>query len=201
LYAEGETDREYFQPLLVRALTDIVLTRGTDSVEVQESFIRLPDNKKIYNNREDRIFHGVAAAIDAVSFLFIHADGNGDPLAASQNRIIPAQNRIRASYPNLGTVGVVPERETEAWALADGEVVAQALGVNRLNEKLRGVEKMIDPKAKLRALADQYRQYDVRGVLNIIGQRTRLSELRKLRSYREFEANLIQELKRLNLII
>jgi hypothetical protein len=202
LYAEGETDHEFFRPLLFRIVTDLCLSHGLDTVEVQDSFISLPDYRQKYNLREDRIFNGVAQAIDAISFLFIHADGNGDSRNAFQSRVRPAEQRIRFAYPNLGIVGIVPARETEAWALADQSVVAQSLGINSIPHGYRygNPERLADPKQVLRRLAEHYRERDVRGLLNIIGQRASFEELHRLRSFREFESNLKRELVRLNLI-
>ncbi len=200
LYAEGETDHEFFRPLLVRVVADTCMRRGLDIVEVQDSFIRLPRMLPGGSPREDRIEAAVDAAAEAVSVVFLHTDGNGDRKRALETRIEPARVRIRNSHPNIGVVPLVPTRETEAWALADKEVLAQCLGVQKLQVRISRVERLQDPKALLQSTARERGESDFRGLLGMLGQRIRFSELRKLKSYREFEKCVEEELERLAII-
>ena len=67
--------------------------------------------------------------IGAFHILFIHADANGDADRARQERIEPAVRLIRQKeeLTNTHNVAVVPVRETETWALADGDALRGSL--------------------------------------------------------------------------
>ena len=171
LYAEGETDHDFFHPLLIRAVADICLRRGTDIVEVQESFIRLPDMLPRNAPRERRIEAAIGAAVEAVGILFLHTDGNGNAAQSRERRIDPAFARVHRNHPNLGLVPIVPVKETEAWALADSEALAQSLGIRALTTKICRLERMHDPKATLYRIAKEHGERDLRGLLSMLGQR------------------------------
>jgi hypothetical protein len=91
-------------------------------------------------------------------------------------------------------------KETEAWALADREALAECLGVRKLSKALGQVERLHDPKRHLRMIAGEFGESDLRGLFGMLGQRIRLPELRKLKSYREFEKGIEEELTRLAII-
>jgi hypothetical protein len=152
LWAEGPSDGPFLRPVLRRAVVDAAL-RSRGPVDVAEEFIRLPPNPAEDATRDERICRSVNAAGGAVSILFIHTDGGGQPERAREQRVQPAIARIVALTSAPACVAVVPRQETEARMLADVDAVAYALGVNpsRLEDfpRLDEVERLSDPKRRL----------------------------------------------------
>ena len=52
----------------------------------------------------------------------------------------------------------------------------------------------------VRMIAGEFGESDLRGLFGMLGQRIRLPELRKLKSYREFEKGIEEQLTRLAII-
>lgn len=100
------------------------------------------------------------------------------------------------------TVGVVPVREMEAWALADGDALRGAFGAVLDDAALgipirpREVEGIFDPKVVLeqayRNVVGQRRRgkRKVADFFDVIGERVRLERLREVPAYQHFEQEL-----------
>src|SRR5436309_6511041 len=129
LYAEGPTDYRFLPSILLRLTNDLCLRGASEVVEVSD--VQALDTPEEHReaDRATRILEAARSVRGAFSILFVHADGGGDPEAAFQERVEPAARRIHENTKGgERVVAVVPVRETEAWALTDGDALRGAFG-------------------------------------------------------------------------
>lgn len=213
LYAEGPTDYYFLSPILQRLCEDICMREATEPVEVSPALAL--DHPETHSNspREQRILEAARCANGAWQIIFIHGDGSGNSKAARDNLVQPAIDAISASPELEGIgVGVVPIRETEAWAISDGDAIRSAFGTRLNNQELglpangRQVERVIDPKSTLDiafTAAQPNRKRKGQGAspyLNAIAQQISLNELRKVGSFEQLENELTDVLQQLRVI-
>lgn len=214
LFAEGSTDYRLLGRILYRTVEDLCLRYGGDEIEIGD--FRELDTPKAHQDcsRAARILEAARQDIGAFHILFIHADANGDAGRARQERIEPAVQLIRQEegLTNTHSVAVIPVRETEAWALADGDALRGAFGTTLDDEGLgiparpQEVERLSEPKQALdHALREvvgrsRRRCHQVTTYLNAIGERVDLTRLRAVPAYRRFEGDLRAALRQLGYI-
>ena len=213
LFREGPADHRFLSPLLRRSVEDICLEQSDEIIEIGDVLELQSPRKFKREDRETRILESARGALGAYELLFLHTDGEGDPEAARRERIEPAQRRIEKELSIMAgrTVAVVPVRETEAWAMVDGEAIRQTFGTHLDNRALgvpsrsRDVESIPDPKSALnkayRAVTGKRkRRKSPAYLLETLGERVSLPKLRKVPAYQRFEQELIDTLKALNVI-
>ena len=214
LFAEGSTDYRLLGRILYRTVENLCVFHADEVVEIGD--VRELDAPKVYQDgsRAARILEAARQDIGAFHILFIHADANGDAGRARQERVEPAVRLIRQEegLTNTHCVAVVPVRETEAWALADGDALRGAFGTNLDDEGLgvptrpQEVERLPVPGQvldhALREVAgrSRRRRYRVTTYLNAIGERVDLTRLRAVPAYRRFEGDLRAALRQLGYI-
>lgn len=203
LFAEGPTDHRFLASVLRRSTEAICLHEARDVVEIGDVLRLRPPAQAGGRDRGTRILEAAREAGDAYSVLFIHTDGGGDPDSAARERIEPAVQRIASELARSreGIVAVVPVRETEAWALADGDALRESFGTLLddtglgIPARCRDVEGLRDPKRTLeRALESvvgtRQRRRKASDFLDAIGERVRLACLREIPAFQRFERNL-----------
>jgi hypothetical protein len=205
LFAEGPSDHEFLPRVILRSTTEISAAVSNEPVEIAEQFIRASTTKNTeMRSRPERVEALFGSALEAIDLLFIHADGQGDSNTAFDERVLPCCNRLHSRFPaaRFGCVGVVPVRETEAWAIADADAVTRALGTRKSAQELglpdnaANVETTLDPKAVLqraqRIALGGRRQDRARtgSILAVLGETVGLGVLRELPAFRDFENRL-----------
>ena len=204
LFAEGSTDYRLLGRILYRAVENLCLLCANDVVEIGD--VRELDAPKAYKdcNRATRILEAARRDIGVFHILFIHADADGDAGRARQERVAPAVRLIREEegLTDTHSVAVVPVRETEAWALADGDALRGAFGTTLDDNGLgiparpQEVERLTTPKrvldlARREAVGGgRRRRQRATTYLNAIGERVDLTRLRAVPAYRRFEGDL-----------
>jgi hypothetical protein len=214
LFAEGSTDHRFLSPVVRRASEEICRQRAVESVEIGEvcELHSPPDVQGL--GRDLRILEAARRAAEAFDILFVHADGAADPGAAWASRIEPAIRRMTtdATCRDRQTVAVVPVKETEAWALVDGDALRGAFGTVVDDQDLgipvrpREVERVLDPKQTLaRAYAnvvggDRRKRRTSVDFLEAIGVRILLARIREVPAFQRFELELCTALRHLGYI-
>lgn len=214
LYAEGSSDYHFLSPVLRRLAEAICLQDATQLVELSEEVIAL-DHVSLHNrsSREDRIFNAALMAKGAWRIIFIHADADGNSQRALEERVLPAIELIHKELPNEGAcVPVIPIRETEAWPLADGNVLRLAFASSLTDGQLGlpvsalEIEGHIDPKFALNSAFEatspspSKRRAGITYMLNSIGENISLEQLRRLSSFNQLENDLRRAFKSLRII-
>lgn len=213
LYAEGPTDYHFLCPLLRRLCEDICTRDASELVEVSD--VLCLDHPVAVRDagRETRVFAAAEAAKGAWRVLFVHADGGGDPVRAHAQQTQPAIDLVRRGLGNSGHgVAVVPVRETEAWAIADGNALRDVFGAIlddntlQLPATAHQAESDIDPKATLHAAffstqpSGRRKRQGVAPLLDALGERVSLARLRRLGAFREMEDELTHALQALSIV-
>lgn len=213
LYAEGPTDYYFLRPLLQRVCEEMCLQEATRPVEINEVLpLDHPEAAKDAS-REQRILAAAKEARGAWSVLFIHADGAGDPTRARAQQAQPAIDLLGRELPNEGHgVAVIPIRETEAWAICDGDALRNVFGTTLSNEEMElplpphRAEADPDPKVtlerafKLTSPSGRHKKQGVSPLLNSLGEQVSLQQLRRLTSFVSLERELKQALQQLMIL-
>lgn len=213
LYAEGPTDDHFLQPLLHRLCDDLCLRGATQPVDIG-GVVRLDDVAQAEGRpREARIVEAARQHQGAWQVLFVHTDGAGDVDQARRQRTQPALDALTREFAGAGCgVAVVPVRETEAWAICDGEALRQVLGTTLDDRSLglpasaRAAESVPDPKAALNGAfrstnpAPKRLRRGVSPLLNALGESVSLERLRQLPSFLALEDELRVALHRLRVL-
>lgn len=213
LYAEGPTDYNFLRPLLLRLCVDVCTEHANGAVEFNEEVLAL-DHPASANDarRDERIIRAALRARGAWRIVFVHSDGEGSPNEARRQLVQPALTRLETDCAGEGAgVAVVPVRETEAWALADGNSLRSAFGTNLSDTELglpplSKVESVLDPKAHLLRVfqasnpSPRSKRSGPSPRLEILGETVSLAHLRKLQSFRRLESDLKLALVQLGIL-
>lgn len=215
LYAEGPTDYRLLSPILSRLCADICLRDSPQVVEISEEVLALDDAPALrHATREDRIVDAARRALGRWTVLFVHTDADGDARSARSERTQPALERLRREFGAGGQgVAVVPVRESEVWALWDGDALRGVFGTTlgdralHLPQNASIAEGLVDPKrclqvafAAARPGGRRGRTPRISGLLNAIGERVDLDRLRELSAFAALEADLRQALRELHVL-
>ncbi len=205
---EGGTDQAYFDLLIPRVMEDIVMLQG-----IRHSTIPPAPALVLRRRRVEEVAQEACNARDAFQLIFIHADTGGRNLEAGLGgrsiRFCEAMLAL-CRWPLARCVAILPRRETEAWVLADPQAVIGALGYlgspHCLGLPTDGgeAEQLGDPKAVLAAAVRQIRgrrrPANVQQIFPAIAQRQSLANLRRAKSFIEFEDGLRVALAKLGCI-
>lgn len=155
LYVEGTTDEQYLSVVLPKLIEHLL--RGADGPNAN-----IPDTpvETFGNPKHDleEIAKKVCEGIDAFHILFVHGDTGGRALANQiDNRTCALCDHAyrRCNFPPERCIILAPNREIEAWTLADADAIRSTFDL-RANATLHGipnrpaqVENIHDPKAAI----------------------------------------------------
>ncbi|GGL87468.1 MULTISPECIES: DUF4276 family protein [Micromonospora] len=154
LVSEGRTDDQFLPRLLGRALTQLCYTAFEDAVEVAD--VQVLRDRKGPSSVQD-VVNLVDENRAAFSLIFFHRDQGADADRVRREWVTPLRTLWGDRVEQM--VAVVPVRETEAWLLADGDALRDALGVRGWTDETMGlpanpahVERLGDPKRVLNDL-------------------------------------------------
>jgi len=213
LYAEGPTDYRFLSPVLRRLCEHLCLTGANSPVDVSD--VLGLDHPKAFDGapRKVRIVEAGRDAAGAWRVLFVHADGAGDARAARDQQVLPGLGLLSTELSDKEAgVGVVPVRETEAWALVDGDALRSAFGTAlddaemNLPKSAADTESDKNPKKTLEEAFLATRPTGRRArrgaspLLGQIGENVRLERLRALDSFQAFENDLVDALRELDIL-
>ena len=143
--------------------------------------------------------------------IHVDADDRTDTKAFNE-RINPAFEAIRKAETELckNLVAIVPVQMTEAWMLADKELLKRQLGTNKNDEELginKNPEDFSDPKhiieSAIRVARNQKPQrrrceLTISELYQPIGQQIKLNKLDTLPSYQKFKEAVRNSFKQLS---
>lgn len=213
LYAEGPTDYYFLRPLLQRLCEDICVRESPHMVEFSEVLALDHSLKTKDSSRAQRILDAAKAARGVWRVLFVHADGANDPARAREQLVQPALALLQQEMVQDGCgLAVIPIRETEAWAIWDGDALRQVFGTT-LSDQALGlpatanlVESVADPKAVLNNAfnatqpSGRRKKQGISPMLNALGEQVSLPQLRQIPGFSQFEAELKQALVQLQIL-
>jgi hypothetical protein len=209
LVREGTTDERFLTPLLGRLIDDLLVDSRYPADAGPVGAVTAADGDDTY---ADRVASTVATATGVYDLLFIHADGDGQPVRARQERTDPIIARIEKGERPPACVAVVPQRMTEAWLLADPDAFRSVLGTNRstaelgLPRRARDVEKIAAPKTVLQDALGVARARRPRrrrraaAPFEPLGDVVSLARLREVPAFERLQQDLTDVLQRLHLL-
>ncbi|KYF61551.1 hypothetical protein BE11_12790 [Sorangium cellulosum] len=211
LFAEGKSDYRLLTPLLRRLAEQVCVAEARTVVEVGD--VIGVDAPPAYRDadRATRILEAARTFWGGACILFIHADASV-PAKAIAERVQPGIDLIRRELRGGNCVAVVPVRETEAWALADGDALRHALGTTLDDAHMgvpnqpRDVEAIKDPKEALRAAFLQVvapslrRRSSPSDFFDVLGERIDLARLERVPAFAELGNDLRRALRELGIL-
>ncbi|WP_310555946.1 DUF4276 family protein [Flavobacterium sp.] len=213
LFTEGTTDNRFLESVVKRTLEEVAFD-CTGDIDVDLEIIKI-DKKDL--SFSDQVLEASKSAFEKFSILllFVHTDSdetNDELIFAS--KIIPAQKRLSdqdgSSYCKE-MIAIVPIHMTEAWMIADRELLKSEIGIDKTDtelgihlnpERLKNPKNIIEEIIRLSKEDETKRKrnkgLNISDLYQIMGQKIELSELEKLPSYLKFKNSLIEKLKQLN---
>lgn len=198
---EGDTDAAYMNVLIPRLMEELVAAGTKLPIIPEAPAIRLT------RGEPDAVAQQACDNADAFYLVFVHADTGG---RAQEQGIHPRSKAYceamqrKCEWEPKRCVVITPRHETEAWILADAVAVTETLGYRGAPATIGlpvgagEAERLVDPKATLgqvvARIRGRRRGEDLDLVLPAIAQRQRLDELRRSKSFRDFEDRLREAL-------
>ncbi|WP_396158499.1 hypothetical protein [Flavobacterium sp.] len=213
LFTEGSTDNRFLSSVVERTLRDVSMDCKGD-IETSLEIIEINKSGLDFVNQ---VLEASKCGSEkfGILLLFVHTDSDdiNDELIFN-SKIFPANEAIllqdEKEYCKV-MVAIVPIQMTEAWMIADRELLKSEIGIEKTNTEL-GIhlnpELINNPKSTIESIIriskeDQTKRKRNKGLnisdlYQIIGQKIELSELEKLSSYLKFKQSLIDKLIELN---
>lgn len=206
---EGTTDKRFLHSIIKRTFDEIAFECQTE-IDVYDPVYLQPNEK---NNFIDDVKALAKMSFDAgIHVLCIHTDAdNISDEGARSHKIAPAFNAVAASNEDVckNLVPVVPITMTEAWMLADKELLISEIGTSKTINELglnAHPENIADPKQRViealriaqEHISNRRYKLEISELYQPIGQKISLVKLRELKSYQEFREAVTNALKTLN---
>lgn len=198
LYLEGPSD-DRFLPVVVRKSIDDLLRTRFDAPAEADVQAHLVDNGE--TPRPRWIVEAAERDHARATLVALHFDATADLERERKKYFDPVDALWSYDHAMPALVPLAPQQEIEAWALADLDAVRGVVG-GRLDPSvafeahlLGTPERLSTPKRTLEDLISQARRprrpaLAARDYLPLIAERLDLEPLRKLSSFRAFEASI-----------
>ena len=202
---EGTSDQRYFDIILPRMMEDLIIRRGVRNTTVPQSPALV-----LQRGNSASVAAQICESRDSFHVIFIHADTGGRSLEEGIGPHGPDFCDSAAqlcNWPPQRCIVIAPRHEVEAWVLADGEAVCAALGYNGAPSGIglpgtpAAAQSLVDPKAVVVAAIKKVRgrrkNFDSSQIFASVAQQQKLSLLRSLTQFRDFEAKTVLVLQSL----
>lgn len=213
LMTEGVTDVRFLRSVIARTFEELVIAESDALPEIYPIEII----ESIQGSFNEKVLRAAAVAEESgITILCVHTDSDSKTDKASfDNKIFPAFNAVaRMDGAVCKTlVAVVPIQMTEAWMLADVDLLKVELMTEKSNETLqlsRQPENIANPKDVIKnainiaqeEIPKRRKQYEITiaDLYLPIGQKITLDKLNTLPSYRKFVASARNALSTLHFI-
>jgi len=201
LFTEGPTDVRFLESIIKRTFDEVAFECEGD-ILVYDVIWQIRTEKKGRFKEQVREAARKGHEEYGVMVLCVHTDADSkDDTHTFENKINPAVIHIQQSKEDIcrNIVAVVPVQMTEAWMLADTQLLKEEIGTDKSDSELgifRDPEEYADPKKLIKNIIAAVRQKEGkrrRHELKIAdlylptGQKIKMEKLEKLNSYRKFK--------------
>lgn len=204
LAAEGTTDIRFLTGIVKRTLNEVAFQESRYNIDIYVNDIDVSKSGLSFTeyvanaSREGVRQFGMMA-------LAIHTDADTNTYEERfRNKILPTQeylNNIEDEDICKLLIPIIPVRMTEAWMLADKQLLKNEIGTTKSDSELvinRDPEAFSDPKEvienAIRIATQDYpkrrRRLNISELYSIIGDKLSTAELSRLESYRNFRAEV-----------
>jgi hypothetical protein len=215
LFTEGTTDIRFLESVVKTTLENLAI-ECSGYIETELEIIKIEKSGLSFNEQVLKAAQKAKNDFE-VLILFIHTDSDSkDDSIVFATKIIPAAALVDQQEDSgvcKKIVAIVPITMTEAWMLADKQLLKNQIGIEGSDMDLglhKNPEEVTNPKAVIENLIRISKENQVKRKRNkgltisdlyqIIGQKIELSELEKLPSYNKFKSSLKDVLKELNFL-
>ncbi len=207
---EGSTDERFLNTIIKKVFEEAAF-ECDGVIEVYDPvFIKLPKSDSFINSV---IKLSEYAHLSGINILCVHvdADSNKDD-EVNEFKITPAFLAVNAQPDDAvckNLVSIIPIHMTEAWMLADKDLLKDEIGTSLSNTDLginRQPESMANPKEIIvnalnlaqAHLPNRRNRIDIGDLYQPIGQKIKMEQLEKLVSFVKFRRSVTKALRRLN---
>ncbi|WP_447895244.1 hypothetical protein [Vreelandella sp. GE22] len=208
VYVEGPTDLQYFNVIIPKTIEHILA--GSDG-----PISTIPDYPVhefgIPRDNFDDLAVQICAGSESFTLFFIHGDTGGRKLASKiSDRTCSLCEKIEetCAFPKNRCIVVTPNRETEAWTLADRSAIRTVFGLSndkklsKLPKNPKDVESITDPKIPIQDFLNELstrktRKNSKRWPFERIAQEQSVDLLLEVPSFKSFYVNVTMALKEL----
>ncbi len=213
LFTEGTTDIHFLESIVKKTLDEVAF-ECKNQIETELSIISISKSGKTF---VEQVLEASRKGIEeaGIMLLCVHTDADESEITrALHSKIIPAQTALAtqnaAEYCQI-LVAIIPVQMTEAWMLADKDLIKKQLNTTKTDIELgihQKPESIADPKQALKKAIQkanknvtQKRRKDltINDLYSLVGQSLDLEKLALLPSYLHFKENLTQGFRQLNL--
>lgn len=214
LMAEGTTDQSFLKSVIERTFDDIRFECNSDIDIFDIEEVKVSTGTSFIEKVLEASVKGFETF--GMMILCVHADADNKKLEDTYlNKINPSIEKLRRKGDDKfcqTLVAVVPIQETEAWMLADKELLKQEIGTDKTDNELqlnRQPEQIANPKEvienAIRIAREEFvkrrrKKLTIGDLYLPIGQAVDLEKLDNLESYKDFKRNVRQAFIRLNLL-
>ena len=214
LFTEGNTDIRFLEKIVENTI-NIVALECNNEMDIFLNTIKIEKSGK---NFIEQVLNASRKGIEdfGMTILCVQADADNKKLSDTyKNKIVPALNVLSKKNESIyckTIVAIVPIQETEAWMLADKELLKKEIGTNKTDNELginKNPESFSNPKdaiekairiARKDFTKRQRKQLTISELYQFIGQSIDLNKLNQLESYSDFRKNVRNAFIQLNLL-
>lgn len=207
---EGSTDQRFLKTIIRKVFEEVAFT-CEGAIEVFEPvFIKFPRKKGFI---DDVVDVSKKAYDTGINVLCIHVDADSNKDAeVIKFKIQPAFNSIEEKKEEVyckNLVAIIPIHMTEAWMLANKDLLKEEIGTTLSNTDLgisRHPESIADPKKVIEDaliiaqahLPGKRNKIDIGDLYQPIGQKIKMDNLQTLESFKVFKESVESALRKLN---
>jgi len=209
--SEGSTDQRFLKSIIVKVFEEVAYGGCQDSIDIFDPvFIRFP-------KKDDFVKSLVEVSIEAykigINVLCVHVDADDkSDKKVTQLKLDPAFMAIEKLHENVSCkilVAIIPIRMTEAWMLADTDLLKDEIGTDLSNTHLgisRSPELITVPKKNIEIalsiaqahLPKRRKKILIEDLYQPIGQKVTMEKLETLSSFNKFKTSVEEALRKLN---
>jgi hypothetical protein len=215
LFVEGTTDVQFLQPIIAKTLQKVAFEcKGNIEIE-----LRNIDVKKTGLSFVEQVKEASRKGIEefGIMLLCVHTDSDSaKDTHIWKSKIEPAKDALQEldadEYCKI-MVALVPIQMTEAWMLADINLLKEQIGTNQKDSELglhKNPEEITNPKQLIQDIIRQpeaqktkrrrRKELDISELYQIMGESIEIEHLEKLSAYKRFEEEVREALRILNFL-
>lgn len=201
VFYEGPSDALYLDVIIPRIIREVIASGNGDAL------IEVPDQPSVrlgLTSREvEKVAREACEFFDAFEIVFVHSDTGGRGLQATldcRSTAFCEAMHTECGMEPFRCICLTPRHETEAWILADGPAVLEAVGVvgnpvaYGLPASPQEAERLVDAKQTLMRALDAMdvrpRSRNLELLFSTIANRQNLEELYRAKSVRDFRESV-----------
>lgn len=214
LAAEGSTDIRFLYSIVKRTFNEIALQESLCDIDIYVKAVNVPKTGLSFT---DYVVEASRKGVRdfGMMVLAIHTDADTDTFEERfKNKILPAQIKLESMDGEICKLltPIIPVRMTEAWMLADKQLLKDEIGTAKSDSELginRNPETFANPKEIIQnairiAMQDYPRRRSrlrISDLYSIIGDKLSTEVLSKLESYRNFQTAVRNAYRVFNYIV